>query len=190
MCPDNKLLSAYYDGEVTSPWKEKIEEHIAGCAECRRVIEGFQVQSVFLSSEPEPAIATSYGDIQKLIRHKENTNRNIFDFSSLRTPLFPVAAAAAAVLAFFIGFGISGSRGPSASFTDMPLAVSDGWSVPPGDLMIRGEDIEAMLSAINQPDSSLFSQEASLTLPGDLSLAFHGDPQLLRSASFTGGSSR
>jgi len=190
MCPDNKLLSAFYDGEVTSPWKEKIEDHIAVCEECRLVIEGFRNQSVFLNSDPEPVITSAYDDIQKLIRHRNNTGSSVIEISPFKSPLFPIAAAAAAVLAFFLGFGISGNPGPGASYANIPLAVSEGWSVPPGDLMIPGEDIEAMLSLINQSDSSLFNQEASLTLPGDLSLAFHGDSQLLRSASYSGGSSR
>jgi hypothetical protein len=189
MCPDDKLLSAYYDGEVSSPWKEKIEEHIHVCKECHAVLESFKAQSDLLLSETEPDVSSSYEDLQRLIRHKENVEVHSF-LPAVKKPIFSMAAAAAAVLAFFLGFSMSGSPGPSASYMDMPLAVSDGWSVPPGDMMIPGEDIEAMLSLINQSDSSLFSQESSLSLPGDLNLALHGDSQLIRTASFAGGSSR
>ncbi len=36
-CPDTDLYSAYVDGEIPSPWKEKLEEHLASCASCREV---------------------------------------------------------------------------------------------------------------------------------------------------------
>jgi len=189
MCPEDKLLSAFYDGEVTSPWKEKIEGHLKVCDKCRLVVGNFSSQSDFLQSDSEPEVTTSFNDIQKLIRHKNNTSRGVFDFTPLKKPIFPIAAAAAAVLAFFLGFGLSGNPGPGASYSEMPLAVSDGWSVPPGNLTIPGENMESMKSLINPSDSSMFNQETSLILPGDLSLAFHGDPQLLKSASYAGGSS-
>jgi anti-sigma factor RsiW len=35
-CPDSDLYSAYTDGEVPSPWKEKLEAHIASCPACQR----------------------------------------------------------------------------------------------------------------------------------------------------------
>ncbi len=34
-CPDPDLYSAYVDNEVPSPWKEKLEAHIASCPDCR-----------------------------------------------------------------------------------------------------------------------------------------------------------
>ena len=37
ICPDTSLYSAYVDGEVPSPWKEKLEEHLASCEKCRAV---------------------------------------------------------------------------------------------------------------------------------------------------------
>jgi len=33
-CPDPDLYSALYDGEVPSPWKEKLEAHLAHCERC------------------------------------------------------------------------------------------------------------------------------------------------------------
>jgi hypothetical protein len=34
MCPDPQLISVYLDGELPSPWKEKIESHLEHCPEC------------------------------------------------------------------------------------------------------------------------------------------------------------
>ena len=36
-CPDTNLYSAYVDGEVPSPWKEKLEAHLASCESCRAI---------------------------------------------------------------------------------------------------------------------------------------------------------
>jgi len=41
-CPDSSLYSAYIDGEVPSPWKEKLEAHIASCPDCRRRAERYR----------------------------------------------------------------------------------------------------------------------------------------------------
>jgi anti-sigma factor RsiW len=34
MCPDDKLLSAFFDGEVLSPWRERMASHIERCPIC------------------------------------------------------------------------------------------------------------------------------------------------------------
>jgi anti-sigma factor RsiW len=41
MCPDKELLSSFVDGEVPSPWKERIELHVAGCPSCASMVEAF-----------------------------------------------------------------------------------------------------------------------------------------------------
>ncbi|MDP3178973.1 MAG: zf-HC2 domain-containing protein [Spirochaetaceae bacterium] len=41
MCPDRQLLSAYVDGEVPSPWRERIAEHAALCPSCAAAIESY-----------------------------------------------------------------------------------------------------------------------------------------------------
>lgn len=41
-CPDSDLYSAYVDNEVPSPWKEKLESHIADCPECRKRAERYR----------------------------------------------------------------------------------------------------------------------------------------------------
>jgi hypothetical protein len=41
-CPDLDLYSAYIDGEVPSPWKEKLEAHLASCPSCKAKVEGYR----------------------------------------------------------------------------------------------------------------------------------------------------
>jgi len=42
MCPDPQLVSIYLDGELPSPWKEKMEAHLAQCSACRDKLENFK----------------------------------------------------------------------------------------------------------------------------------------------------
>src|SRR2546423_3322904 len=39
-CPDAETLAAYIDGELVREQRERLEEHLAGCAECTAVIAG------------------------------------------------------------------------------------------------------------------------------------------------------
>jgi len=42
MCPDPQLLSIYVDGELPSPWKEKMEGHLNKCPDCKAKYENFK----------------------------------------------------------------------------------------------------------------------------------------------------
>jgi anti-sigma factor RsiW len=42
MCPDPQLLSIYMDGELPSPWKEKMESHLSECSECMGKYKNFK----------------------------------------------------------------------------------------------------------------------------------------------------
>ena len=184
MCPDNKLLSAFYDGEVSSPWKEKIEDHILNCKNCRAVLNSFDLQTRFLHSEEEPEILSGFEDLQTLIRHKQNINSQ--PGSPFKMSLRPlVAVAASALLAFLFGFFVANPSEPSGSSGDMSLAVSEDWSLLSGSIS-EEEDIEAMLSFIDEEGNALFSQEASMDLPLNLNLARLGDPQLIKNADYRG----
>jgi hypothetical protein len=48
MCPDHQILSVYMDGELPSPWKEKMEDHLARCARCREKLESYRRASRLL----------------------------------------------------------------------------------------------------------------------------------------------
>jgi anti-sigma factor RsiW len=48
MCPEPQLLSIYMDGELPSPWKEKMENHLTECSICREKFENYKrVQELF-----------------------------------------------------------------------------------------------------------------------------------------------
>jgi len=48
MCPDPQLLSIYLDGELPSPWKEKMQEHFKQCSKCMEKLENYRrLQELF-----------------------------------------------------------------------------------------------------------------------------------------------
>jgi len=48
MCPEPQLLSIYMDGELPSPWKEKMEAHLRECPECAQRYKNFRrLQEMF-----------------------------------------------------------------------------------------------------------------------------------------------
>lgn len=64
-CPDSDLYSAWVDGEVPSPWKEKLEAHLASCPKCKARAERFRNMHACFTAGIEQApnldIDASYG---------------------------------------------------------------------------------------------------------------------------------
>ncbi|HHU36509.1 MAG TPA: hypothetical protein GXZ47_04680 [Treponema sp.] len=56
-CPNSDLFSAFVDGEVPSPWSEKLEKHIASCSKCAERTERYKRLHLLLSnSQTEPTL--------------------------------------------------------------------------------------------------------------------------------------
>ncbi|MDC7219667.1 MAG: hypothetical protein PQJ59_06985 [Spirochaetales bacterium] len=110
MCPDKSLLSAWYDGEVEEPWKEKIDKHINECVRCRAVVEEFKKASLFLQDEP-PAL-TPYRKkelhrrvMQQHRRKKMLTPRHYLSWS---TAVAALAIVLSLILRPFVSSGATG----------------------------------------------------------------------------------
>ena len=52
MCPDRDLVSAYVDGEVPSPWRERLEEHLATCPDCSALSASYSALGARLRAAP------------------------------------------------------------------------------------------------------------------------------------------
>jgi hypothetical protein len=107
MCPDKQLLSVYHDGELPSPWKEKMDAHLASCPDCRTVAYIYARLSSLLKlpvSEEVPSDAACARMRERLQaaqrRAAPSRARQVFT-RRVAVPLpFAVAAAAALVFAF------------------------------------------------------------------------------------------
>jgi hypothetical protein len=146
MCPDPQLLSIYMDGELPSPWKEKMETHLTECSECRGKFNNlahlhgmFKIEKTedeapvgFALSERELMEKAKERVWQKLeAGHSFNSGRRVQgsgrirnggqfrSYNMLKRKLsipLPVAVAAALVIALLAGFGIRGNSVNNGGF--------------------------------------------------------------------------
>jgi hypothetical protein len=95
MCPDKQLLSVYYDGEIPSPWKEKMASHLAVCDSCRAAVDAYGALSKTLHDDVP--IAASPRRWEPEAARPLGTRRLALRTRRLALPL-PFAAAAAVAL--------------------------------------------------------------------------------------------
>ncbi len=89
MCPEPQILSIYMDGELPSPWKEKMESHLTECSVCREKFENFKrLQELFKKDThqrrtiverdvPEGALSFQADPEALMLSSKEKVWRNL-----------------------------------------------------------------------------------------------------------------
>jgi anti-sigma factor RsiW len=155
MCPDKELLSAWYDGEVEDPWKREIEAHVGQCGQCRSVIEEFSGIASFLERDRVVLTRFKKKEMYRRVMHQHRRNR-IIPIWQKSVPL-PVAAAAVLIL------GVS---------LIMP-AFNGALTVPaPSVALAEEEDLSAIDGLV------------PIVLPPEQTLAYYGDSQIFKSASY------
>ena len=174
MCPDKQLLSAYYDGEVPSPWREKIDVHLEECAACRDTAARYHGLSKMLRASylPEPETAA-------FTRIRART----LESGTRRAPLWrkrvslPLAAAAALI---FFGSGMA--------LTLFTRAMPETDSIVEYRLR-RTEDaakvqnMDELLALLAKGDSG---SELTITLP-ERNFHTYGKPVFFRAEDFLQG---
>ena len=106
-CPDKDLYSVYVDGELESSWKEKIEEHLASCEKCQRVVDSYRTISLKLSENSSPDLDIQ-GSFLKLYAKRQDClkrmeiNRNKPTSWMYKSNKIPIPALAAAALFLFV----------------------------------------------------------------------------------------
>lgn len=104
-CPDADLYSAYIDGEVPSPWKEKLEAHIMHCPKCTERIKRYQNLQDLIKQDikvTNPAfLEASWDRLQektKDINFTTKYKQKRIIFSTLLEARVPLPVVAAAVI--------------------------------------------------------------------------------------------
>ena len=106
-CPDKDLYSAYVDGELQSPWKEKIEVHLVSCEKCRSVVDSYRKISLKLSAvssselDLDGSFLKLYAKRQDCLKRME-INKNKPTSWFYKSNKIPVPALAAAALFLFV----------------------------------------------------------------------------------------
>ena len=196
MCPDESLLSAYIDGEVPSPWKEKLESHVVECPKCAVRVSEFrkldarlqQLESPDAEAELTMARARIQADLRFDIADAEKSKivsvlpgalatehldtryeRKARRNGSRRAVLsMPVLAASVLVLIFAAGLVVGGK----VLVNKKPQSIASA----SGTIQVGSGSMDS----INQYWSSLKSdQGVTITMPSEVSFEPIGDPVIM-----------
>jgi hypothetical protein len=199
MCPDPQLLSVYMDGELPSPWKEKMEAHLSECSVCKGNYDSFKrlqeyfkkdthqrrtiVERAVMNEQTLPDYEFMEKSREKVWRKLEARQR----FSartglwqrSLSIPL-PAAAAAAVVIAILAMFFINNSSNtrqyPEPSRSNFILASEEEMNIMPAAV-----DMNGVLQYLggDSADTLIFK------LPESKNFLRTGEPAMVRAADYT-----
>jgi anti-sigma factor RsiW len=186
MCPDRDLVSAYIDGEVPSPWRERLEEHIGSCPGCAALAAGYSALGEKLRApESGEAAALARGrerleallsDIPEAI-HEPRSARTAWRHSvSLPLPL----AAAAALLVILLGgattmLALKPAKGPSIQ------AVASGELSPK---QAQPASMDELLRYLEARDGQV---TLTINLPSGTTFGSAGKPVIMRSTQVQNG---
>jgi hypothetical protein len=188
MCPDHQILSVYLDGELPSPWKEKLENHLGRCAPCRERLESYRNMSRALGGNGHAGDAPAAAHDALLKGAQERVWLKLqapVEAAFSRGPAiwrrsvsvpFPLAAAAAALLILTLGVLVFRQL-----FFTGPVQES---------LMAGGVDLEvhdiAPVSDMSGVLQYLGSQDTGdiviLRLPESRNFMSSGEPRIIRAA--------
>jgi len=191
MCPDRDLISAYADGEVLSPWKERLEDHLAACPGCAAVAARYGELGERLrgsAAAREEAAAESFA----LARGRQRLDalldsmpaplaprprRAIGRYISLPLPI----AAAAAVLVLALG-------GATALLALKPSARGAAiQSVAAGEILPGKALPASMDELLRYLDSGDGQVTLTINLPTSAAYGNAGKPVIMRSSQVIDG---
>jgi hypothetical protein len=185
-CSFRQWLSVYYDGEMDSPWKEKMEAHIAGCADCAKQLAAFKNISHSLA----PAENELPDEAQQRVLQKLETSGHYSgykDHPAWAPPLWkrrvsiPIPAAAAAVFMLIaLAFLWMRSPGRLEKTGAVNMAITAETEILPDVIPFSG--MESVLQYLGSTDTG---DIIILKLPESRNFASYGEPAIIKAADYT-----
>jgi len=190
MSPEKDFISAFLDGEVPSPWKERLEKSIEQDSRFRALYESHAEVHRLLGELPEPDFAEARSRVwEKLQESIESAPLPVRAGHRPGNPVpvwrrrvavpLPVAVAAAAIVVVFAAFTIfrfvegSGSNGAVMAQSVEGLNVT-----------VNVKDVEQLLDILNGQNKI---REVKIELPEPHQFKLMGEPLLLRASDTSGG---
>jgi anti-sigma factor RsiW len=204
MCPEPQLLSIYMDGELPSPWKEKMETHLAECPECAQRYKNFRhLQEMFKKNNRQSrTFVESDGELrpttadqslpeqefiesakekvwQKMESKRRYCRRSVWSYK-LSLPLPAVAAAAAFILVILTVFFIRGGNlNPQDSAKSNFILASEEEEMP--SVIPAAQDMNGFLQLLGSDGSDVLI----LRLPESRNFSRSGEPAIIRAADYS-----
>ena len=174
MCPEDHILSAFYDNELDRHQSESLSHHIETCETCRNKVYKFSGISSALqtlpASDSNPSFQRTYDRIQNKI-----TLSMPFWQRNIQIPAPFAFAATAAIIVLTVGLILTMQRAQASSLEGMTDAQFAQYEFP---------DIEAVLRNLGEIETSM---QVSFTLPSEPILKVVSKPTMMRKADFQRG---
>jgi len=179
---------------MPSPWKEKMESHIAGCPECARQLEVYRrifsaaAEDVFAGEAMEAAKERVWQKLEQRISHAADMAAD----SPIRSPAMrgravwrrrisvPLPAVAAAIVLFIaLAFLVVLRITESAEVSGMTLASEAEFDAPD---IIPVSDMENVLQYLGSRDNG---EIIILRLPESRNFVNYGEPAIIKAADYS-----
>jgi len=207
MCPERQIISVYVDGELPSPWREKMEAHLESCEECRIALAKYRNLNGCMLELPAKTVEAARervweklasSGISESIGRPIKQNREEISQRQIRAvkkvwnsrismPL-PVAAAACLIIAVFLA--VAGTRvSRQNQMQEIPEEIAV--SAPIQEYMPLFGDDQGILPIqdINGVLQYLSSQEYGdfvvLRLPETRTFSRIGEPALINATDYS-----
>jgi anti-sigma factor RsiW len=208
MCPDRQILSVYLDGELPSPWKEKMENHLASCSVCRKTVETWKRISGEMRVEEAPGSRERVWEaVSRRIEGAGEANRFLtgesFRYAEkspgvkgnssalgnlwrrrviLPFPAAAAIAAAAAAVVLVLGSMVFRSS-PAPVIPDLAVSSLETAGIDMEMNNIRPiSDVSGVLQYLESTDSN---DIVIIRLPESRSFQSAGEPKMLRAADYS-----
>jgi hypothetical protein len=182
-CSFEQWLSVYYDQEMDSQYKEKMESHIAGCPSCAKHLAAYKAISLSLA----PAEDDHLEEAQQRVLQKLETNSNYSYFGNhmawgspiwKRRVSIPIPAAAAAVF-MLIALALLWIRSPGR-VESTNMAITAETEILPDVIPFSG--MESVLQYLGGTDTG---EIIILRLPESRNFASYGEPAIIKAADYS-----
>ena len=187
VCPDHQMLSVYFDGELPSPWKEKMESHVAGCSQCARRLKTYERISLSSAGTDKRAMELS----RERVWHKLEQSAGLAAYFTAwpqtargravwrRSISVPLPAAAAAVVLLVFAFFLAVRATGTTETPDMAIASEADFETP-GIIPVSG--MNDVLQYLGSRDNG---ELIILRLPESRSFVNCGEPAIIRAADYS-----
>jgi hypothetical protein len=183
-CPNPDLLSAFFDGELESPWTERIKEHLETCGRCRQTLARLELLRRTLLTDEEPPLEESLQRTRERLQSSHASGPWHRKSMLWRRRVSVPVPALAAMLTLFLGMGallIFLSTRPNFPFMSIKRQPSGITEV---QVAAPIEDLEQLLRSLDHESGN---QQILITLPEDTEFLHLGEPRMLRAEEFGRG---
>jgi len=191
-CPDSQLLSIYFDGEMPSPWKEKMESHIAACPVCARRLNAYGDNSLVKQISDAGEFTADMESARERVWQKLEQCAGSADHPPAwpswaaqgralwrRHISIPLPAAAVIFLLIALAFMLVLRAVETEGISDMAFA-SEAEIDAPGIIPVT--DMESVLQYLGGRDNG---EIIILRLPESRNFVNYGEPAIIRAADYS-----